>query len=232
MYVTNETMIFNDRIDAGQQLADRLMGYRNMNPIVLGVPRGGVPVAYEVAKALGAPLDVVVARKVGAPFQPEFGIGAIAPGGVRILDDYAVRVLGIADEELESLIARETVEMERRLARFRSGLPPLELKDRVVIVVDNGIATGVTTRAAVRSVRLQKPERIVLGVPVCAAETADILRSEVDDFVCLQTPVDFRAVGFWYRDFTQVQDEEVIELLERARAERERESALAAAQIS
>ena len=210
-------MHFRDRQDAGRQLGRLLLRYRDAAPAVLALPRGGVPVGYEVARALGAPLDVLVARKIGAPSQPELGIGAIAPGGVIVLDERTVAALGVTEAELEAIAARETAEMERRLARYRGDRPPPELRDRTVIVVDDGLATGVTARAAVASVRLEEPRAVVLAVPVAAPESARAFGPLVDDLVAVIMPHDFRAVGLWYEDFEQTSDEEVLDLLARAR---------------
>ena len=210
-------MHFRDRRDAGRQLGQFLLRYRDAAPVVLALPRGGVPVGYEVARALGAPLDVLVARKIGAPSQPELGIGAIAPGGVIVLDERTVAALGVTEAELEAIVARETAEMQRRLARYRGDRPPPELRDRTVIVVDDGLATGVTARAAIASVRLEEPRAIVLAVPVAAPESARAFGALVDDLVVVIMPHDFRAVGLWYEDFEQTSDEEVLDLLNRAR---------------
>lgn len=207
---------FRDRTEAGRRLAERLAEYRGQPVIVVGLPRGGVTVAYEVAQALGAPLDVLVARKLGAPGRPELGVGAIAPGGVRILDRPAIDWLGITDEQIEAVTAQETEELNRRLQKFRGDRPPLEVRDRTVILVDDGLATGVTARAALETLRRQSPARLILAVPVCAPETADAMRSLVDDLVCLACPPSFRAVGYWYEDFAQVSDEEVVRLLDQA----------------
>lgn len=212
-----QTMIFVDRKEAGIQLAEPLLQYRNENPIVLALPRGGVPVGYEVAYALGAELDVIVARKIGAPFQPEYGIGAIAPGGVRVLDEASVRILRISESYIEKVVAEETVELERRIRRYRGDRPPPVVEGRTVLLVDDGIATGRTAQAAILSLRKQNPRRMVLAAPVCAQETANELRRLVEDAVFLMTPVFFEAVGRWYDDFRQVSDEEVVALLERAR---------------
>jgi predicted phosphoribosyltransferase len=208
---------FRDRRDAGGQLALALEPYRGEGPVVFALPRGGVPVAYEVARALGAPLDVLVARKLGAPDQPEFGIGAVAPGGVRVLNEYAVGRLGIPAEYLDQITAQETAEVERRLHHFRGDRPETPVAGRTAILVDDGLATGVTARAAVEALRLRGPGRLVLAVPVCAAQTAGRLRPEVDDLVCLRCPPDLGAIGFWYADFDQTPDEEVVALLEEAR---------------
>lgn len=211
---------FEDRRDAGRKLAGRLFRYRDGRSVIFALPRGGVPVGYEVSRALDAPLDVLVSRKLGAPGQPEFGIGAVAPGGVRVLNEYAVRQLAIPEDYVEMVTARELAEVERRLRYFRGGRPEPEVEGRTVILVDDGLATGVTARAAVEALRRRRPARIVLAAPVCAAQTADLFAPEVDELVCLESPPDLGAIGFWYRDFEQTPDEEVIDLLERAREER------------
>ncbi len=210
---------FEDRRDAGRKLAGRLARYGEVRPVVFALPRGGVPVGYEISRALGAPLDVFVSRKLGAPGQPEFGIGAVAPGGVRVLNEYAVRRLGIPEDYLESVTAREIAEVERRLRYFRGGRPEQDVEGRTAILVDDGLATGVTAMAAVEALRRRRPARIVLAAPVCAGQTAEIFGSEVDELVCLELPQDLGAIGFWYRHFEQTSDEEVVELLERARQE-------------
>jgi putative phosphoribosyl transferase len=208
---------FEDREDAGRRLAGRLVRYRDERPIVFALPRGGVPVGYEISRALGVPLEVFVARKLGAPGQPEFGIGAVAPGGVRILNEDVVWRLGIPDDYLERITERETAEVERRLRHFRGDRPEPDVRRRTVILVDDGLATGVTARAAVEALRRLEPRRLILAAPVCAAQTAELLAPEVDELVCLEAPSDLGAIGFWYRDFAQTSDEEVIELLESAR---------------
>ena len=209
-------MVFDDRSQAGAMLAERLGHLATESPVVLALPRGGVEVGYEVARTLGAPLDVIVARKIGAPGRPELGIGAVAPGGVKVLDQFAVRYLGVTEQEIDRMASTETAEMERRLRAYRGNRPSLELKDRTVIVVDDGLATGVTARAAVQSIQLQNPRKVVLAIPVCAAETAESMRGEVDEIVCVQMPDDVRAVGLWYQDFRQLEDDEVVALLEAA----------------
>lgn len=207
---------FKDRREAGRQLAALLAKYRDAKPLVLALPRGGVPVGYEIARALDAPLDVFIVRKLGAPQQPELGIGAVAPGGVLIIDTDTVRVLHITEEEIRSIAAVEAAEMERRLNRFRGDRALPEVRGRTVILVDDGLATGVTAFAAVQALRQLEPARIVLAAPVCASQTAHALSSEVDDLVCMKTPLDFGAVGLWYRDFEQTTDDEVVSLLETA----------------
>ncbi|MDC4227287.1 MAG: phosphoribosyltransferase [Candidatus Manganitrophus sp.] len=210
-------MVFKDRVEAGRRLAERLQEFRDENPIVLALPRGGVPVGYEVARALGAPLDVIIARKLGAPGQPELGIGAIAPGGVRVLNKEAVEMLGLREAEIEAIAAEEERELDRRLRRFRVDRPAPELRGRTVILVDDGLATGVTAKAAIRAIRKEGPRRIIFAVPVCAADTARALSDEVDELVCLDAPPYFGAVGLWYRNFEQTSDEEVLDLLAMAR---------------
>lgn len=216
--IPREKWIFRDRHEAGSLLAERLSGYRGQKPIVLALPRGGVVVGYEVARALGAPLDVVVARKLGAPWQPELAVGAIAPRGVRVLNEDVLAWLDISEDEVEQIASLEASEMERRMHLFRGDRPEPMLKGKTVILVDDGIATGMTVRAAIESIGQQEPRHLMLAVPVCSAGTAEALRSEVDDLVSLKTPFELLAIGYWYEDFEQVSDEEVVELLERSRA--------------
>ncbi|HSO35238.1 MAG TPA: phosphoribosyltransferase [Labilithrix sp.] len=212
--------LFRDRVDAGEQLAARLASYRGSSPLVLGLPRGGVPVAYEVARALEAPLDVCVVRKVGAPSQPELGVGAVAEDGALYLDHDLIDRLGIPDDELASLVATKQAEVEDRVRRFRRGAPPLDVRGKTVLVVDDGVATGGTARAALQTLRARGAGRIVLAVPVGASESLAELASVADELVCLSPEESFYAVGLWYDDFTPTLDEDVIELLDRARAER------------
>jgi putative phosphoribosyl transferase len=210
---------FEDRRDAGRRLAGKLARFQGERPVVFALPRGGVPVGYEISRSLRAPLDVFVSRKLGAPDQPEFGIGAVAAGGVRVLNEDVVRRLGIPADYIERITARETAEVSRRLRYFRGDRPEPEVAGRTAILVDDGLATGVTARAAVEALRSRAPRRMVLAAPVCAAQTAGLLRPAVDELVCLQSPSDLGAIGFWYRNFEQTTDEEVVELLERARSE-------------
>lgn len=181
--------------------------------------------AHEISRALRAPLDIFIARKLGAPGRKEFGIGAVAPGGVRVLNERAVKALKISEEYIERAAREETEEIERRLRLLRGDRLEPEVGGRIVILVDDGLATGVTARAAIEALRQRNPGRLIVAVPVCAAQTADLLRPEVDELVCLEAPTNLMAVGLWYEDFYQVEDEEVVELLERARREQEGNSA-------
>ena len=192
------------------------LSYASEHPIVFALPRGGVVVGYEVASALHAPLDVIVARKIGAPGYEELGIGAIAPGGARVLDEQAMHWLGISEVQLQRQIAKETEEMNRRLRLYRGGRPIPDVTNRTAILVNDGLATGVTARAAIQYLRAHNPARLVLAIPVCASETAARLETEVDDLVCVSMPPHFRAVGIWYRCFDQTTDQEVLDLLARA----------------
>jgi putative phosphoribosyl transferase len=210
-------MVFQDRVEAGRALAEKLMHYAKAKPYVIALPRGGVVIAYEVAKALRAPLDVIVARKLGAPGQPELGIGAVAPNGVRVLNPDMIRLMGVSEPELERITGRELREIGRRLERYRDGMPMPDIRGRTVIMVDDGIATGMTALAAIRAIRTQRPERIILAVPIASPEAADMFRKEVDEFIALETPPDFMAVGQGYRIFDQVSDETVIRLMEEAK---------------
>lgn len=211
--VDSRPIRFRDRHDAGRRLAAELLSYRDEDPVVIGLPRGGVPVAEEVAAALGAPLEVLAVRKLGAPHNPEYGIGAIAEGGTRVFDSEALAVLGINGGVLDSIVAREAEELRRRVAAYRGGRPLLDLRGRTAIVVDDGVATGVTDTAALRAVRHLGPRRLLLAVPVCAPDSASRLREEADEVVCLSEPPLLYGVGQWYRDFSQVSDDEVIAAL-------------------
>lgn len=204
---------FRDRRDAGRRLAALLLPLAAEHPVVVGLPRGGVPVADEVAKALRSPLEMLAVRKLGAPHNPEYGIGAIAEDGTRVFDAEALAVLGVNGGVLESIVARESAELRRRVLAYRGDRQPMELRDRTVVVVDDGVATGVTDTAALRAVRRHDPRRLVLAVPVCAPDSGARLREEADEVVCLVEPPLLYGVGQWYRDFSQVSDAEVIAAL-------------------
>ncbi|HUD84057.1 MAG TPA: phosphoribosyltransferase family protein [Candidatus Saccharimonadales bacterium] len=209
---------FQDRAEAGRMLATRLAGYAaRPEVVVLGLPRGGVPVAYEVARRLGAPLDVFLVRKLGVPGHEELAMGAIATGEVCFLNNGVVEMLGIAQRAIDAAIARERRELERREAAFRAG-PPIGLRGRVVILVDDGLATGASMRAAVLAVRKHRPERVVVAVPVAERGTVKEFEREVAETVCVQAPENFQGVGQWYKDFTQTREEEVRALLAAAKS--------------
>src|ERR1700737_1724601 len=208
--------VFRDRHEAGRELARKLGPYANRPDVrVLALPRGGVPVAYEVARALGAPLDVFLVRKLGVPGYEELAMGAVATGGVRVLNDEIVRGLGISEHEIDAAAARELQELARRQRLYRGDRPLPDIAGRTVILVDDGLATGATMRAAIRALRQQQPARIVVAVPTASADTCEALKAEADDVICAMTPEPFFAVGHWYEDFTQTTDDEVRELLAR-----------------
>jgi len=210
-------VIFRDRIDAGKQLAARLRKYANHpDVIVLALPRGGVPVAYEVAKAIGAPLDVFLVRKLGVPGYEELAMGAIASGGVRVINEDVVCQLHIPDDVIDAVAAEEQRELKRRERAYRGDRPPPDVNGRIAILIDDGLATGSTMRAAAEALRKQEPAQIVVAVPVAAPQTCEEFRREVDEIVCAVTPEPFRGVGLWYEDFSQTTDEEVSELLRKA----------------
>jgi putative phosphoribosyl transferase len=212
--------VFNDRVEAGQVLAERLKHYADrLDVIVLALPRGGVPVAYEVAKALHAPMDVFIVRKLGIPGYEELAMGAVASGGARVLNDQVVRGLSIPDSVIDAVANWELRELERRERLYRGNRPPPDVRGKTVILVDDGLATGSTMLAAVQALRKLGPARIVVAVPVASLDTCELLNEYVDETVCATTPEPFYAVGLWYRDFSQTTDEEVRELLERSAAE-------------
>jgi predicted phosphoribosyltransferase len=204
---------FEDRRDAGRRLGAALRPLASRRPVVVAVPRGGVPVGREVADALGAPLEILAVRKLGAPRNPEYGIGAIAEDGTGVFDPEALAVLGIDGGVLDSIVARETAELRRRVAAYRGGRPPTTVDGRTTIAVDDGVATGVTDTAALRALRRMRPARLILAVPVCALDSAARLREEADEVICLAEPARLCGVGQWYRDFSQVSDEDVIAAL-------------------
>jgi putative phosphoribosyl transferase len=209
---------FRDRREAGKRLADELRAYAGRSDvIVLALPRGGVPVGFEVAHALRAPLDVFVVRKLGLPWHDELAMGAIASGGVRVLDRDLIRIARVSEAQIAQVIEAEQRELERRERRYRGERPFPDLHGKTAILVDDGLATGATMRAAVEALRLEGPARVVVAVPVAAQETCEAFRDITDETVCAETPEPFRAVGLWYADFSQTTDEEVHDLLERAR---------------
>ncbi|MFN2526518.1 MAG: phosphoribosyltransferase [Actinomycetota bacterium] len=213
--------VFKDRADAGRVLASRLEDYRgDPQAIVLALPRGGVPVGYEVARALDLPLDVFLVRKLGTPGREELAMGAIASGGVRVLNEEVVTVWGIPEDVIEAATKRETAELERRNHLYREGYEEVALEGKSVILVDDGLATGSTMRAAVEAVREHRPNKIVVAVPTAAANTCEELARSVDEVICVMTPEPFQAVGLWYEDFAQTGDGEIRDLLARARSER------------
>jgi predicted phosphoribosyltransferase len=210
------TKRFADRRDAGRQLAAQLLPLASESLIVVGLPRGGIPVAEEIAIALRAPLEPLAVRKLGAPHNSEYGIGAIAEDGTRVFDEEALAVLGISGGVLGEIVARETAELRRRVETYRGERPFPPLEDRTVIVVDDGVATGVTDTAALRAIRRRHPRRLILAVPVCAPDSAARLRGEADEVICLVEPRLLYGVGQWYSDFAQVSDTEVVAALQRA----------------
>ena len=212
-------MLFEDRFEAGRVLASKLGQFSGRHDVVvLALPRGGVPVGYEVAHALHAPLDVLVVRKLGTPGQEELAMGALAPGGITVLNREVIQALEIPQQIIDAAVGREQSELERREREYREGRPAADVKGRAVIVVDDGVATGSSMRVAARALRKQGAREIVVAVPVAARSTCEEFQGEVDDLICVATPEPFWAVGQWYRNFSQTTDDEVRELLARAAA--------------
>jgi putative phosphoribosyl transferase len=212
-FLDTETL-FRDRVDAGQRLAKRLESYRKASPVVFAIPRGGVPVGAEIAHWLDAELDVVVARKLGAPFHPELAIGAVTADGERFLNRDIISQLRVDDAYLEQITKEQGEEARRREQRFRGGRPPVDVKGRTALLVDDGLATGATMRAAVRSLRKREPGWLVVVIPVGSREACAALRKDADEVVCLAEPDPFFAIGLYYEHFEQVEDTEVLRLLE------------------
>jgi predicted phosphoribosyltransferase len=208
-------VIFADRYDAGRRLAAALERHRVEHPLILGLPRGGVVVAYEIATALGTELDVLVVRKLGVPGAEEFALGAMAPGAI-LVNPSLVTQLGISELDLKTIVTREAQELARRERAYRGTRPPLHVEGRTVILVDDGLATGASAQAAIEFLRRQRPRQIIFAAPVCSREGADALRQVVDDVVCLECPAEFQAVGLWYRDFSPTSDAEVLQCLRQA----------------
>jgi predicted phosphoribosyltransferase len=225
----DEMQRFHDRREAGQLLGRQLAAYTDRDDVVvLALPRGGVPVGYEVARALRAPLDVFVVRKLGVPWQPELAMGAVAGKGTEVLNGSVVTAYNIPPHVIRAVAEREGRELQRRLLEYRGARPLLDLRDRVVILVDDGLATGSTMRAAISAIRLERPRRVVAAVPVAAPQACRELRDIVDELICLRTPPDFSAVGRWYTDFSQTTDEDVRELLSHETTRRDSHDAHAA----
>lgn len=211
---------FKDRREAGKLLAEELLEYKESEDVVvLGLPRGGVPVAYEVAKELGVPMDVFVVRKLGVPNQPELAMGAIASGGVKIMNDSVVKGTGISDEQIEEVIEDEREKLQKREKAYRGTRPEVQLEDKTILLIDDGLATGASMRAAVTALREHQPRNIVVAVPTAPADTCQSFKSEVDKVICLKTPTPFWGVGGSYQDFSQTTNEEVRDLLERSKSE-------------
>ena len=212
--------LFKNRRDAGRQLAKGLVSYEDHSDVVvLALPRGGIPVAYEVAMALNVPLDIFLVRKLGVPGHEELAFGAIASGDVRVLNEEIVWRFNISEVEIDAVAQRELAELQRREDAYRGNLPALEIRDRTVILIDDGLATGASMRAAVEGVRARKPDQVVVAVPTAAPETCEMFAVMVDEIVCAETPAPFYGVGRWYQDFSQTTDEEVRKLLEQTAQE-------------
>ncbi|MDM9381352.1 phosphoribosyltransferase [Chlorogloeopsis sp. ULAP01] len=221
------TIKFHDRAEAGKMLARRLAAYANRpDVLVVALPRGGVPVAFEVAEALHAPLDICIVRKLGVPHHKELAMGAIAAGGIRVLNYDVISWLGISSKTIDEVATKELRELQRRDHVYRGERPPLDVRNRIVILLDDGIATGSTIRAAIAILRQQHPQRIVVAVPVAPLATCQELQTEVEEIVCLSTPEPLYAIGLWYENFSQTTDEEVRELLARQFAASDRLSSL------
>ncbi|MCC6780714.1 MAG: phosphoribosyltransferase [Hyphomicrobiales bacterium] len=208
-------MPFKDRLDAGRRLATALKARNYQQPVALALPRGGVPIAAEVASALGAPLDLVLVRKIGVPFQPELAMGAVVDGGSPLVvrNEDVISLAGVSEADFAAVRDRELAEIERRRQLYSGGRPPVDVDGRTAIVIDDGIATGATTRAALQATRLRHPKRLILAVPVGPPDTLAAMRAEADDVICLEEHEDFGAIGFYYADFRQVSDAEVIAML-------------------
>jgi len=210
-------MIYKDRVQAGQKLAEKLIKYKNQkNTIILALPRGGVVTGFEIAKILNLPLDIVVPRKIGAPQNEEYAIGAITESGEGILNQETIASLNITKDYLEQTIAKEKKEAQRRLETYRQNRPPLNLSDKTVIIIDDGIATGLTMRAAIKSIKEKKAKKIIVAVPVSAQDSLKTIKQEVDEVICLHAPLFFGAVGAFYEQFGQTTDQEVIDLMSKA----------------
>jgi putative phosphoribosyl transferase len=224
-------MSFKDRSDAGRKLALALRDYKNRQPVALALPCGGVPVAAKVAAALDAPLDLILVRKIGLPYQPELAMGAVVDGDKSLVvrNEHVIQSAGIAESEFNAVCDSELAEIERRRQRYLGSRERVEVAGRIVIVIDEGIATGATTRAALRATRSRKPKKLILAVPVAPADSLAVMQQEADEVVCLETHTDFGAIGFYYSNFRPVSDDEVIELLARFPARKQKQSSQPAA---
>jgi putative phosphoribosyl transferase len=209
-------MPFMDRIDAGKQLALALKDTITEGAIILALPRGGVPIGYEIAKALNIPLDVLIIRKLGTPGHEELAMGAVGPAGIVIRNEEIIQNLKIPQSAIEAILRKETDELNQRMRHFRTDRPFPELADKTVIIVDDGLATGATARAAIQAVQAMQANQLILAIPVCAMESSDQLSTMVNHLICLETPEEFTSVGYWYKDFRQTSDDEVIEILNQA----------------
>ena len=208
---------FTDRRQAGKKLADKLKKYKsNENIVVLGLPRGGIPVAYEVAEGLNAHLDVFVVRKLGVPSHPELAMGAIASGGVRVTNDNVVNQAGVTEEQIEEVVQKEKQELEKREKLYRGSRPDIDLEGKTVILVDDGMATGASMRAALKALKIHNPQKVIIAVPTAPKESCEEFQSKVDEMICLQTPMPFWGVGGSYQDFSQTTNQEVREILEKS----------------
>ncbi len=211
-------MVFKNRQEAGQKLAEKLKEFKNKkDTIILALPRGGVINAFEIAKELNLPLDLIVPRKIGAPFNEEYAIGAITESGEGIFDQQAIASLNVTKDYLDKKVAEEKKEAQRRLKTYRQNQPPLDLKNKTVIIVDDGIATGLTMRAAIKSIKEKKAKKIIVAVPVSARDSLKIIEKEADQVICIDAPLFFGAVGAFYEDFGQTEDKEVIDLMEKSK---------------
>lgn len=210
-------MVFENRQEAGKKLGVQLLKFRNQSPFVLALPRGGVPIGFEIAEILHAPLEVLVIRKIGISGNAEFGIGAVAEGGIKVFDQRTIQLMGVDAKEIETTVKLEEVELQRRVKTYRENRALPDLTGKTAILVDDGMATGMSARAAILSVQKLNPKKIVLATPVCLLDVAEGLKNLVDELVCLAKPFEFMAVGIWYKDYHQISDQEVVALLQKAR---------------
>ncbi len=206
-------MIFENRTDAGKQLSDKLIRFKGRKAIILALPRGGVPVGHEIANRLDLPLEIIISRKIGAPLNPELGIGAISENDSLVINQSTVDLLGITQKQIQEIISEQKKELERRVMLYRNGRSLLDMSGKSIILVDDGLATGVTAQAAVKALKKQNPKNIIFAAPVCALKSVNQLKREVDAVFCLSSPDDLQSVGIYYRNFDQLTDEEVIKLL-------------------